>query len=84
VFVGVYVAPRRRCSAAPAWPAGSRQRQGHVDLHVDDLEAATRLAVELGGRELQAARRPADDPDGDELFAVYASPAVHPLCFGIH
>lgn len=69
---------------APDWPNGPQQQQVHVDLHVDDLDAAGRLAVELGGRELQPARRPADNPDGDEMFAVYASPAGHPFCFGVH
>jgi hypothetical protein len=33
---------------------------------------------------VQAPRRPADNPDGDETFAVYASPAGHPFCFGVH
>ena len=63
---------------APDWPTGPQQQQVHLDLHVDDLETADRLALELGGRQLQAARKPADNPDGDETFAVYASPA------GIH
>ena len=51
---------------------------------MDDLDEAVGLAVELGGRRLQAPRRPADNPDGDEVFAVYASPAGHPFCFGVH
>ena len=51
---------------------------------IDDLEEAGRRAVELGGRQLQAPRKPADNPDGDEMFAVHASPAGHPLCFGVH
>jgi hypothetical protein len=34
--------------------------------------------------QLQAPRPPPDDPDGDERFAVYASPARHPFCFGVH
>jgi hypothetical protein len=69
---------------APEWPTGAQQQQVHVDLHVDDLSAAGRLAVDLGGRQLQAATRPADNPDGDEMFAVYGSPAGHPFCFGVH
>lgn len=68
----------------PRWPGGPQQQQVHLDLHVDDLAAAERRAVELGGRRLQEARRPADNPDGDELFAVYASPAGHPFCLGAH
>lgn len=68
----------------PDWPDGPQQQQVHLDLHVDDLVAAGRLAHELGGRQLQAATRPRDNPDGNELFAVYASPAGHPFCFGMH
>ena len=68
----------------PVWPGGPQQQQVHLDLHVDDLEEAERLAEALGGRRLQAARPPADDPDGDERFAVYASPAGHPFCLGVH
>jgi hypothetical protein len=41
-----------------------------LDLHVDDLDAARRLA--------------ADNPDGEEMFTVYASPAGHPFCLGVH
>jgi hypothetical protein len=45
----------------------------HFDLHVDDLRG------DGGGgaarrRELQAPRRPADNPDGTEMFTVWASP----------
>jgi hypothetical protein len=79
--IGVQIAPNH---VAPEWPDGAQQQQVHLDLHVDDLAAAERLAVELGGRQLQAPRRPADNPDGDEMFAVYASPAGHPFCFGVH
>lgn len=68
----------------PDWPTGPQQQQVHLDLHVDDLEDAHRVAVALGGRQLQAARRPADNPHGDEMFAVYASPAGHPFCLGAH
>lgn len=79
--MGVQFAPNH---VAPDWPAGRQQQQVHIDLHVDDLEEAERRALELGGRQLQRARRPADNPDGDEMFAVYASPAGHPFCFGVH
>ena len=68
----------------PDWPSGPQQQQMHLDLHVDDLDAAHALATELGGRRLQSPRRPADNPDGEEFFAVYASPAGHPFCFGVH
>jgi len=79
--MGVQSAPNH---LAPDWPAGPQQQQVHLDLHVDDMEEAHRLALALGGRQLQAARRPDDNPDGDEMFAVYASPGGHPFCFGVH
>jgi Glyoxalase-like domain len=79
--MGVQRAPNH---VAPEWPNGPQQQQVHIDLHVDDLEEAGRLAVELGAHQLQASRGPADNPDGDEMFAVYASPAGHPFCFGVH
>lgn len=68
----------------PDWPAGPQQQQVHLDLHVDDLASAGRRALDLGGRLLQGPRPPADAPHGDERFAVYASPAGHPFCFGVH
>ncbi len=79
--MGVQSAPNHR---TPDWPVGPQQQQVHLDLHVDDMEEGHRLAVALGGRQLQAIRRPADNPDGEEMFAVYASPAGHPFCFGVH
>jgi len=80
-IMGVQFAPNH---IAPEWPDGAQQQQIHLDLHVDDLVSAGERAVELGGRLLQEARPPADNRDGDERFAVYASPAGHPLCFGAH
>ena len=79
--LGVQHAPNH---VAPVWPDGPQQQQVHLDLHVDDLEAAATRAEELGGRQLQAPKTPADNPDGDERFVVYASPAGHPFCFGVH
>ncbi|GAA5053484.1 VOC family protein [Nocardia callitridis] len=60
----------------PQWPDG-RSQQMHVDLSVDDLAAADRLAVEAGARRLR--------PLGDKALSatgsgVYASPAGHPFC----
>lgn len=75
---------RPRGHVSPGWPTGPQQQQVHLDLHVDDMEEAHTLAPTLGGRQLQAAKGPADNPDGGEMFAVYASPAGHPFCFGVH
>lgn len=80
-IMGVQLAPNH---VPPQWPTGEQQQQVHLDLHVDDLDEAVRLAVSLGGRQLQAPARPADNPDGDEAFTVCASPAGHPFCFGVH
>lgn len=79
--MGVQLAPDH---VPPQWPGGPQQQQVHLDLHVDDLQEAHDLALSLGGRQLQAPRRPADNPDGDEMFAVYADPAGHPFCLGVH
>jgi catechol 2,3-dioxygenase-like lactoylglutathione lyase family enzyme len=78
--VGVQLAPDH---VPPQWPEGPQQQQMHLDLHVDDLDAAERRAAELGARRLRPRRRPDDNPDGSEFFAVYASPAGHPFCLGV-
>ena len=80
-IMGVQLAPNH---VAADWPTGAQQQQVHLDLHVENLESAEQRAVDLGGRQLQAARKPADNPDAEEMFAVYASPAGHPFCFGVH
>jgi catechol 2,3-dioxygenase-like lactoylglutathione lyase family enzyme len=79
--MGVQRAPDH---APPVWPDGPQQQQVHLDLHVDDLDDAGRIALAHGGRQLQPPKAPADNPDGTERFAVYASPAGHPFCFGSH
>ena len=59
----------------PEWPSGTPQ-QIHLDLWIDDLQAAHDHATSLGARLLQ----PADDLDAAEGFQVYADPAGHPFC----
>jgi predicted enzyme related to lactoylglutathione lyase len=59
----------------PEWPGGVRQ-QIHLDLWVDDLEAAHQEVVALGGQLLQ----PAEDLTAREGFQVYVDPAGHPFC----
>ncbi|MCG8914218.1 VOC family protein [Actinokineospora sp. PR83] len=58
----------------PTWPKGERPQQLHLDLYVDDLEAAHTRAVGLGARLLD---------DAPEDFRVYADPAGHPFCLCI-
>ena len=71
--LGFQLAPNH---VPPDWPDGTPQQQLHVDLWVDDLKAAHDQARSLGARLL----KPADDPEADEVFQVYADPAGHPFC----
>ena len=75
--LGIQLAPNH---VPPEWPDGMQQQQMHLDLHVDDLQAAHEKAIALGARLL----KPADDPDAAEVFQVYADPAGHPFCLGVH
>ncbi len=58
----------------PAWPAGSDQQQMqlHLDILVDDLDAAGAHAVSAGAT--LAEYQPQDD------VRVYLDPAGHPFC----
>lgn len=75
--IGVQLAPNH---VPPEWPDGVQQQQIHLDLHVDDLAAAHEKVVSLGARLLKAA----DSFEGDEYYQVYADPAGHPFCLGVH
>jgi|SRR6266508_6450767 len=55
---------------APTWPDPAVQQQLHLDLAVDDLDAAHERAIALGARHL----------DTQEKFRVYADPVGHPFC----
>jgi predicted enzyme related to lactoylglutathione lyase len=70
--VGVQLAPEH---VAPEWPEGTPQ-QIHMDLWVDDFEAAHKEVVALGATVLQ----PAGDGGGEDNFQVYSDPAGHPFC----
>lgn len=59
----------------PVWPDGEPQ-QIHLDLWVEDFDAAHAEVVALGATVLQPA---ADASSGDD-FQVYADPAGHPFC----
>ena len=58
---------------APDWPDPARPQQLHLDVMVDDVDAADPLVLALGARRL-----PIDDPD--QGWRVYADPAGHPFC----
>jgi predicted enzyme related to lactoylglutathione lyase len=60
----------------PVWPPekGAQQMQIHLDLEVDDLDAASALAEDAGARLLNAHTEP------HEEVRTYADPAGHPFC----
>ncbi|MGY1804186.1 VOC family protein [Blastococcus sp. SYSU D00922] len=60
----------------PVWPPrpGTQQMQQHLDLEVDDLDAASALAEDAGARLLNAYTEP------HESVRTYADPAGHPFC----
>jgi catechol 2,3-dioxygenase-like lactoylglutathione lyase family enzyme len=52
----------------PHWPDPSRPQQLHLDVMVDDVDAARQQVLELGAQLLS--------PEA----SVYADPAGHPFC----
>lgn len=70
--VGIQLAPDH---VPPEWPHGNPQ-QIHLDLWVDDIDAAHEEAMSWGAKLLQAAAE-TEEPDN---FQVYADPAGHPFC----
>jgi predicted enzyme related to lactoylglutathione lyase len=70
--VGVQLAPGH---TAPEWPDGNPQ-QIHLDLWIDDIEAAHEQVMALGAKLL----KPAPPGDSADNFQVYADPAGHPFC----
>ncbi|WP_153397161.1 VOC family protein [Ornithinicoccus halotolerans] len=69
--IAVQLAPEH---VPPEWPDGLPQ-QVHLDLYVDDPDAAHDEAVAAGARVLQTA-----DTSTEQGFQVYADPAGHPFC----
>ncbi|MFF4525252.1 VOC family protein [Streptomyces bluensis] len=57
----------------PAWPAPDASQQFHLDLTVDDMDAAEREVLALGAK-------PLDTEDRSRSWRVYADPAGHPFC----
>jgi hypothetical protein len=58
---------------APTWPQPGQLQQMHLDIAVDDLEAAVTRAVELGARSAEHQPRP-------DKWRVLLDPAGHPFC----
>ncbi|MFJ4004942.1 VOC family protein [Streptomyces sp. NPDC090023] len=57
----------------PTWPSASQEKQAHIDLGVDDLDAARARLLALGAVE------PEFQPDPDR-WRVLLDPAGHPFC----
>ncbi len=58
---------------APSWPGGTVPKQMHLDLAVDDLDAAEAEAVRLGAH-------PAPEQPAADRWRVLLDPAGHPFC----
>jgi len=56
---------------APDWPDPAAPQQMHLDVKVEDVEAAEARAIEIGARRLPG--------EGDD-WRVFADPAGHPFC----
>jgi catechol 2,3-dioxygenase-like lactoylglutathione lyase family enzyme len=56
----------------PRWPDPHHPQQLHLDIRVDDVDAAERAVLALGARRL-----PAEHESG---FRVFADPVGHPFC----
>ncbi|EFL32607.1 conserved hypothetical protein [Streptomyces viridochromogenes DSM 40736] len=57
----------------PRWPSPDHSQQFHLDLEVEDLDAAEKGVLALGAK-------PLDAEDRSRSFRVYADPAGHPFC----
>jgi catechol 2,3-dioxygenase-like lactoylglutathione lyase family enzyme len=57
----------------PTWPDPSQEKQAHIELGVDDLDAAQVRMLALG------AVKPEFQPDPDR-WRVLLDPAGHPFC----
>ncbi|WP_433613058.1 VOC family protein [Prescottella agglutinans] len=57
----------------PTWPDPTEGKQAHIELGVDDLDAAQRYALSLG------AELPSFQPDISH-WRVLLDPAGHPFC----
>ena len=55
----------------PRWPDADHPQQMHVDVLVEDLDAAEAEVLRLGATSLKA---------GTETFRVYTDPSGHPFC----
>jgi catechol-2,3-dioxygenase len=62
---------------APDWPDGDPPQQFHLDVTVDDVDAAEARVLAIGATKHAVQPGEAED-DGN--FRVYLDPAGHPFC----
>ena len=55
----------------PRWPDPAYPQQLHLDVFVDDVDAAARQVIGMGGQPL---------PGSGDNWRVYADPVGHPFC----
>ena len=60
----------------PQWPDPAHPQQFHLDVRVDDVDAAEPAVLALG-----ATRLPGEGTGGGDNWRVYADPAGKPFCF---
>ena len=58
----------------PTWPEGPRPQQFHLDLDVDDIDAAEPAVLAAGATLAEV------QPSETDSFRVYLDPAGHPFC----
>lgn len=61
----------------PDWPDGDPPQQLHLDVTVDDIDAAEDRTLALGATKHRV--QPGEDEE-DGTFRVYLDPAGHPFC----
>jgi catechol 2,3-dioxygenase-like lactoylglutathione lyase family enzyme len=57
----------------PKWPSPKESQQFHLDVTVEDMDAAEEQVLAIGATVLDAA-------DRKRTWRVYADPAGHPFC----
>ncbi|MET7932846.1 VOC family protein [Streptomyces sp. NPDC005322] len=60
--------------APPSWPRPDDSQQAHLELLVEDIDAAERKVVDLGARPLDT-----KDNGGPRDVRLYSDPAGHPF-----
>lgn len=62
----------------PQWPDPERPQQFHIDVRVEDLDAAQEAVLALGAKLLEG------DLGGERNWRVFTDPAGHPFCLCSH